>query len=156
MTEIATPPRLRTREDEMVPRTMVRLVLGILAICLALVAWARWTDRPLESAPANSPILAERVVFLSAGMSGAAQVLDANGSVIATLDETTGGFVGGVTRVLDRERGKYGVSLDGPVVLRLREGNRLSLYDPSTEWSAELMGFGATNTRAFARLLGTP
>jgi hypothetical protein len=29
----------------------------------------------------------------------------------------------------------------------------VSLHDPSTDWSADLMGFGADNTRAFATLL---
>jgi hypothetical protein len=51
---------------------------------------------------------------------------------------------------------KHGVDVNGPVLLQLRESNRLSLYDPSTGWSAELMGFGADNTRSFARLLGQP
>ena len=55
--------------------------------------------------------------------------------------------------MIDRERNKRGAALDAPVLLQLREGNRLSITDPSTGWSAELMGFGATNVRSFARLL---
>jgi putative photosynthetic complex assembly protein len=148
-----TPPRMRAPQDEMVPRVMVRAVLVMLAICLGLVTWARVTDRPLESTPPRGPVIAERIVYLSGDTSGAATVLDADGAVIADLDPTAGGFIAGVDRVLARERAKTGEPLDGPVVLRLREGNRLSVYDPSTGWSAELMGFGATNTRAFARLL---
>jgi putative photosynthetic complex assembly protein len=146
---------MRATHDEMVPRAMVRLVLVLLSVCLALVTWARVTDRPLESTPPRGPVIAERIVYISGDTSGAAQVLDETGAVIADLDPTAGGFIAGVSRVLDRERGKTGEPLDGPVVLRLREGNRLSIYDPSTGWTAELMGFGATNTRAFARLLVT-
>lgn len=158
MTDSSLPqqPRIRAKKEDLVPLIMVRVVGVILLVCLALVAWARLTDRPLESAPVASPVISERMVFLSGQSSGAAQVLDAHGTIIANLDPTDGGFIAGVTRVLDRERGKHGQPLDGPVVLRLREGNRLSLFDPSTGWSAELMGFGATNTRAFARLLDAP
>ena len=38
----------------------------------------------------------------------------------------------------------------------LRENGRMSLTDPATGWSAELMGFGADNTRSFAKLLEEP
>jgi putative photosynthetic complex assembly protein len=140
----------------MVPRALSRALLALVLTCLALVTWATLIDRPLESTPAEGPVLQERVIFLSGDMSGAARVLDANGVVIADLGPQEGGFVAGVQRVLDRERAKHDVPLNGPVHLQLREGNRLSILDPSTGWSAELMCFGATNTRAFARLLGQP
>ena len=143
-------------DREMVPRALSRSLLALVLTCLALVTWATLSDRPLESTPATGKVLQERVVFLSGDMSGAARVLDANGVVIADLNPQEGGFIAGVERVLERERAKRGVSLDGPVNLQLREWNRLSLLDPSTGWSAELMGFGATNTRAFARLLVQP
>ena len=76
--------------------------------------------------------------------------------MIASFAEDKGGFVAGIDRVLQRERAKIGADPSAPVVLRLREGNRLSLYDPTTDWSAELMGFGADNLRTFARLLEPP
>jgi hypothetical protein len=39
------------------------------------------------------------------------------------------------------------------VIVRARENNRLEIFDPSTGWGADLMGFGADNSAAFARLL---
>ena len=78
------------------------------------------------------------------------------GTVIAELPADKGGFVAGIERVIDRERTLRGIEDAQPVLLQLREGNRLSLTDPATGWSAELMGFGATNTRTFARLLDQP
>ena len=95
----------------------------------------------------------ERAIFISGNATGAALVLDANGSVIADFPADKGGFVAGIERVIDRERMKIGAEASAPVLLRLREGNRLSIYDPETDWSAELMGFGADNLRTFARLL---
>jgi putative photosynthetic complex assembly protein len=156
MSETSHTPRLRHREDELVPRFMVRAMFALVVICLVLVSAARITGRPLESTPADTPVIRERAIHLSGDTSGAARVLDANGSVIADLPGDQGGFIAGVQRVIERERAKRGLTSDAPVLLQLREGNRLSITDPLTGWSAELMGFGATNTRSFARLLGQP
>ncbi|WP_050930622.1 photosynthetic complex assembly protein PuhC [Aestuariivita boseongensis] len=153
MSDTSHTPRLRHKEDELVPRFMVRAMFALVLVCLVLVSAARITGRPLEATPTDAPIIAERAIFLSGDTSGAARVLDANGSVLADLPGEQGGFIAGVQRVIDRERNKSGVPLEGPVLLQLRAGNRLSITDPSTGWSAELMGFGATNFRSFARLL---
>ena len=152
----ADTPRIRAKEEELVPRILIRAVLALLLIILSLVTIATLTDRPLESTPANTPIIAERAIFLSGDASGAARVLDANGSVLADFAADKGGFVAGIERVLVRKRTQSGADTSAPVLLRLREGNRLSLYDPETNWSAELMGFGADNLRTFARLLSKP
>ncbi len=153
MSDTTPTPRLRHREEELVPRFMVRALFALVVICLVLVSAARISGRPLEATPPDAPIIAERAIFLSGDTSGKALVLDATGSVIADLPGDQGGFVAGVQRVIERERAKHGVALHAPVLLQMREGNRLSILDPSTGWSAELMGFGATNLRSFARLL---
>ncbi|WP_299658027.1 photosynthetic complex assembly protein PuhC [uncultured Tateyamaria sp.] len=152
----ADSPRIHAKEEELVPRILIRAVLALLLIILSLVTIATLTDRPLESTPAETPIVAERAIFLSGDASGAALVLDANGTVLADFPADKGGFVAGIERVLVRERAKSGADASAPVLLRLREGNRLSLYDPETDWTAELMGFGADNLRTFARLLSKP
>ena len=151
-----TQTRIHASPDELVPRVLIRALVALVLVILSLVTVARLTDRPLESAPPQTAVLAERVIHLSGDASGAARVLDETGSVIASFAPDKGGFVAGIDRVLQRERGKIGADPTLPVVLRLREGNRLSLYDPVTDWSAELMGFGADNLRTFARLLEPP
>ncbi|MFY9209749.1 MAG: photosynthetic complex assembly protein PuhC [Aestuariivita sp.] len=153
MSDTPNTPRLRHKDDELVPIFLVRAMFALVVVCLVLVAAARITGRPLEGTPPDAPVIAERAVFLSGDTSGAALVLDANGSVLADLPGEEGGFIAGVQRVIDRERSKHGVPLDAPVLVQLREGNRLSILDPSTGWSADLMGFGASNFRSFARLL---
>ena len=148
-----TQARIHARPDELVPRVLVRAMVALVLVILSLVTVARLTDRPLESTPPQTEIIAERVIHLSGDASGAARVLAQSGSVIASFPSDKGGFVAGIDRVLQRERGKIGADMSAPVVLRLREGNRLSLYDPVTNWSAERMGLGADNLRTFARLL---
>ncbi len=148
--------RIHAKEVELVPRVMVRIMFGFVAVILALVTVARLTDRPLESTPAQTPIISERLIYISGDNSGAARILDETGSVLATFDADKGGFVAGIDRVIRRERNLVKASVKSPLALRLREGNRLSLFDPETGWSAELMGFGADNLRTFARLLEAP
>lgn len=148
--------RIRSTEDEIVPIFLVRLVFALVLAILALVTIATITDRPVTSAPAPAPVIFERLIYLSGDASGAARVLDENGAVLAEFASDKGGFVAGIDRVIRRERGKIGATSAAPVTLRLRQGNRLSIYDPITGWSAELMGFGADNLRTFARLLEPP
>ena len=150
-------PRIHAKPEELVPRIMVRIMFGLVLTILVLVTIARLTDRPLESTPPDGALITERSIHLSGDASGAARVLDGTtGSLIADFPSDKGGFVAGIERVIARERGKIGADMSAPVLLQLREGNRLSLTDPVTGWSAELMGFGATNSRTFARLLDQP
>jgi putative photosynthetic complex assembly protein len=149
-------PRIHARPDDLVPRILVRFMFGLVFCVLVIVSLATWTGRPLDSTPPVAPVIRERAIHLSGDASGAARVLDAHGTLIADFPSDKGGFVAGVERVIARERGKSGADMAAPVLLQLRAGNRLSLYDPVTGWSAELMGFGATNSRVFARLLDQP
>ena len=148
--------RIHAKEEELVPRVLVRAVMALLLIILSMVTIATLTNRPLESQPAQGPILTERAIYLSGEASGAARVLDADGALLADFPADKGGFVAGIERVIIRERQKTGGAAHAPILLRLRAGNRLSIYDPETNWSAELMGFGADNLRTFARLLDQP
>ncbi|TMM50555.1 photosynthetic complex assembly protein PuhC [Sulfitobacter sabulilitoris] len=158
MTDTSTPrrPRIHAAEEELVPRFLVRLIFALLAMIVGLVAVSTMTDRPLQSTPPTAAVISERAILLSGEMSGAARVLDVNGTLLADLSPEKGGFVAGIERVIARERAKAGIDMAAPVLLQLRAGNRLSITDPVTGWSAELMGFGASNTRVFARLLDQP
>jgi putative photosynthetic complex assembly protein len=148
--------KLVERDKEMIPAVLLRAMFVLVLCAIAITAFASYTDRPLEAMPAlegEVAIAKERTVFLYGEMSGAARVLDANGSVIANLDETKGGFVAGMYRVLKRTRMQAGLDLDLPVRLILFENGQLSLRDDHTGWRAELIGFGPDNAATFARML---
>ncbi len=156
MTQIEIHPRPRTPQDkdrELIPRAMTRAMLGLVMAVLVLVAWARLTDRPLIATPPEGEIVASRTLILSGDMAGSATVRAPDGRVLADLTPEEGGFISGVWRVIQRERTKHRVAPDGPVILIHRDTGRVEIQDPSTGWSADLMGFGADNARAFARLL---
>jgi putative photosynthetic complex assembly protein len=150
-------PRIHAQPEDLVPRIMVRIMLALVLTVLVIVTVARLTDRPLDSTPPVADVIRERAIHLSGDASGAARVLDGTtGTLIADFASDKGGFVAGIERVIARERGKIGADMSAPILLQLRAGNRLSIFDPVTGWSAELMGFGASNSRVFARLLDQP
>ncbi|MFK7941302.1 MAG: photosynthetic complex assembly protein PuhC [Paracoccaceae bacterium] len=151
-----TEPRIHASEEELVPRIMVRIMFGLVLTVLVIVSVATFTGRPVQNTPPDGAILSQRAIHLSGDASGKARVLDDTGTVIADFPSDKGGFVAGIERVIARERGLRGLDMSQPVLLQLREGNRLSITDPVTGWTAELMGFGATNSRTFARLLDQP
>lgn len=147
------PTMKHPRDKELIPRIMMRMVLVLMLSVLAIVSYARLTDRPLIATPPEAETVNSREVLLSGDMSGTATIRELDGTVIADLTPDEGGFISGVWRVIQRERTKNRVPLDGPVTLIRKDNGRVSIADPSTGWSADLMGFGADNARAFARLL---
>lgn len=153
MTQTETHTHHQTRDKEVVPRAMARALVALVLTVLVLVTIARVTHQPMTATPPDGEIITKRVLLLDGNMAGAARVRTADGALIADLVPEEGGFISGVWRVLQRERTKNEVPLDGPVELLLRDTGRLEIHDPSTGWHADLMAFGADNHRAFAKLL---
>ena len=146
-------PRIHATERELVPRRMVRAMFALVMTCLVMVSAYRWMDGPVQYTAPESPVVIEKVLYLEGAMSGAAKVYAEDRTLIAEYAPDEGGFLSGMWRVLQRERTKDRVDLNGPVIVRARENNRIEIFDPSTGWGADLMGFGADNSAAFARLL---
>jgi len=146
-------PRVYATQDRMVPQAMVRALIALVLLCLTIVIYAVWSGRPLESMPPVSPVKKESLFFLNSDMTGSATVLSENGALVAELTPDEGGFIAGVHRVILFEREKAGLAPDGPVLVQAYENGRMAILDPTTGWRADLMGFGADNAAAFAKLL---
>jgi putative photosynthetic complex assembly protein len=148
--------KLVVRDKEMIPTVLIRAMF-ILCLCvLIIVSYARLTDRPLSAMPPGVeevPIVTERTIRIYGELNGSARVLDTDGTVIATFSPDEGGFVAGVYRVLERERGAVGADASDPIRLVRFADGRVSLRDDITDFRAELVGFGAANEAVFARLL---
>ena len=146
---LASPEQRR----EIVSRRLLRAMGLLVAFSLALATFARLTDRPLEAEPVDGRITRERMIRIFADMGGAARVLDDSGTLIADLPSSEGGFIAGVWRAVVFERRKAGVDPDSPVRLMRFSDGRLALRDETSGTRIELLGFGADNVAAFARLL---
>jgi putative photosynthetic complex assembly protein len=148
--------KLVKRDKEMVPAILVRAMFVLCLCVLIIVAYARLTDRPLSAMPpseAEAPVVMERTIRIFGQMDGSARVLDADGNLVADFSPEEGGFVAGIYRVLERERGAVGLDASEPIRLVRFSDGRIGLRDDYTDFRAELFGFGADNEAVFARLL---
>lgn len=145
--------QMKHRDREMVPRVLVRAMFALMGGALLLTALAVLSDRPLEGTLSESPVAAERLVVLAGSREGDARVLDTGGAVLARASDDRMGFVGVIWRSLERKRMLAGADMAAPVRLVRREDGHVTILDPETGWSVPLIGYGADNVAAFARLL---
>lgn len=150
MSDIHIPHK---KEEDPVLTNALRAMCAMVVLVLIAVTAFQFSGMQKSAIPPNAEIVAEAQISISTDQTGAVQVFNAHGEMLADWDGDKGGFVSGVARVIERERMKIGSPIDAPVIIRWRENNRLSVFDPQTEWQADLMGFGADNARAFATLL---
>lgn len=141
------------KKEDTVLTTALRAMFAMVLLILIAVSVFRFSGMQKSSIPPDATILTQASISIQTDQTGAVTVFDEDGRMLADWEGDKGGFVSGVARVIERERMKIGASLDAPVLIRWRENNRLSIFDPQTEWQADLMGFGADNARAFATLL---
>jgi putative photosynthetic complex assembly protein len=141
------------KQEETIPKVALWSMFAMVLVVLCAVTTVKLMGVPAVATPPHSPIKAEVPLYIFGDQSGAVRVLDENGVLLAHMSGDQGGFISGVARVIERERARAGISMDAPVHVIWRENNRLSLFDPQTGWQADLMGFGADNSRAFANLV---
>ena len=141
------------KQVETIPRVPLIAMFLLVFVILIAVATFRFSGMPVVSSPPQAKVVAEASLIIKGEQSGAVSVMGEDGNIIVNLDGDQGGFISGVARVIERERKKINVSVNLPVKIIWRDNNRISIFDPVTNWQADLMGFGADNARAFAELL---
>lgn len=150
MSDIHIPHK---KEEDAVLTNALRAMFAMVILVLIAVTAFQFSGMQKSAIPPNAEIIAEAQISITTDQTGAVRVFNAQGEILADWDGDKGGFVSGVARVIERERMKIDAPIDAPVIIRWRENNRLSVFDPQTAWQADLMGFGADNARAFATLL---
>jgi len=151
MTAPAQPPLRHHDTNTLAPPVLIRGLALLVLISLAMVAWARMTDRPVSAVPPPAEIVQERTLRLIGGGAQAVTVTDASGAVLAELDH--GGFVTVIQNGLQRHRLVHGIAPDLPIRIVAYANGRLTAHDDLTGWSVELGSFGADNRAAFERLM---
>ncbi len=136
----------------------VKLSLPFFIVCslflvVALVAVFRISDFDPYSISKQVNVKVEKEIILKIGESGETLILDQVGNVLLNYPKDEENFVSTVTKVLERDRKKVGVSKNSSVLLRLSNSNRISIYDPLTERQIDLEGFGEGNIQVFYDLL---
>lgn len=146
--------QMRHRDRDMVPRVLVQAMFLLMAVSVAIVAYAQWTDRPNSGVLVEAPVVQERAVIMTGSRDMTYTVTDvATGDVIARSSDPLDGFIGVIGRVLERDRLVKRVEGNPPVRLVRRENGNTAIIDDSTGLVVELIGYGADNVAAFAKLL---
>ncbi|MEM9854629.1 MAG: photosynthetic complex assembly protein PuhC [Pseudomonadota bacterium] len=146
--------KLARRDKEMIPLVLVRAMFGLALVSVALVAFARFTDRPLVGVPDQPPIAAERVIYLTPGVErGSYIVSDAEGARLVASTDTRAGFVGAIGQAVERRRQVTRSDMAAPLTLVRRETGRIDIIDDASGISIELHGYGRDNIAVFAGLL---
>ena len=146
--------QMRHRDRDMVPRILVQGMFALMAASVALVALAQWTGRPNTGVLIAAPVVTERAVLLQGGRDMTYTVTDAaTGAVIARSSDPLDGFIGVIGRVIDRDRLVNRIEGTPPVRLVRRDNGHTAIIDDATGLTIELIGYGADNVAAFARLL---
>ncbi|KAA9006879.1 photosynthetic complex assembly protein PuhC [Histidinibacterium aquaticum] len=144
--------QMRNRDREMVPRALVVGMFTMMAAALALVTYEQLSGRANVGVLVEAPVEASRTVELRHEGRGIYTVSE-NGTVLASSADELGGFYGVMGRVIDRRRIAHGVIGTPPIEIVRRQNGHVAILDPATDFSVELIGYGADNIHAFARLV---
>ncbi|TKD15819.1 photosynthetic complex assembly protein [Rhodobacter capsulatus] len=138
-------------EAELIPKPLLRAMIGIALLALALTTYAVLTDRPHEGVPAPGKVVAEKLIVLKDIDSRHVTVSDPAGNLLLDLPE--GGFVDVMAAAVRRSRAVARITDNPPVRIVRYDNGRLAMEDPATGWSTELYAFGADSKAAFERIL---
>lgn len=145
--------QMKMRDRDMVPRFLVIAMFSLMAISLALVSFAQLTDQPQRGVVKHSEVVQSLSVTLEGSRNAGIAVLDATGAEIARSDLNKSGFIDVIWVSVSRARKVNGVVGNPPLNVVRRANGHTAIIDPATNWSIELIGYGADNVAAFARLL---
>jgi putative photosynthetic complex assembly protein len=129
------------------------IIICFLVLLITFVAVFRISDLRPFTISEQINVKVEREIALEIGEEGETLILDEAGNVLLSYSKEQENFVSTVTKVLERDRKKNGISKNSNVVLRLSQDNRLSIYDPQTEREIDLAGFGQSNIQVFYDIL---
>ena len=137
----------------MIKSSIPLLIVCSLILFVAFVAVFQISGSQPYSISKQVNIKAEKEIALEISKDGETLILDEAGDVLLSYSKDQENFVSTVTKVLERDRKKIGISKKSNVVLRLSQEDRLSIYDPQTEREIDLAGFGKGNIQVFIDLL---
>ena len=145
--------QMKMRDREMVPRFLVQAMFALMIGTLAMVAFARLTDRPLEGTRPVSSVVEERSFTMVGDRATGVALFDSNGVQVAHSNDNKKGFIDVIWVSINRERSLRGADMAAPIRVVRQDNGRVAILDDATGWSIVLIGYGRDNVAAFADLL---
>jgi len=130
----------------------------LLGFVLSVVGFLRWSGtEPAAQVETQGEPVAARALRFEDRPDGNVVVYEAadsgGGRRIAVFKTGEGQFIRGILRALTRQRRKSDIGHEQPFRLVQYADGALVLIDTATGETLDLRAFGATNTKAFKRLL---
>lgn len=142
-------------EDKELPKPVLYAAGGLMIFSLAVAFIGKAAGVGEKAMPVSTPVARLEVVFEDLRMDGLEVREASRGELIGRVAHGRDGFIRGVLRGLNRERRLENLPKEAPFVLTQWADGRISILDPSTSRSVELVGFGRTNFETFARVLAS-
>ncbi|WP_435418720.1 photosynthetic complex assembly protein PuhC [Parerythrobacter aurantius] len=146
--------------DPIVPKEALVAAAAMLACVLALTGAVSWglvapsANPEMSRSAAGVTPSAQRNLLFADGSDGSVMVTDADtGALVKVIGYGKEGFTRVTLRRLAKQRAREGIGAEAPFLLTRWSNGALSLSDPVTGESAELNGYGADHSAAFAALL---
>lgn len=149
---MTTLTQLATRDREMIPRALLRAMLALALTSLALVSYARLTDRPLEGVPEMRPVVSERLLAFTRTEEGTVRVVE-DGAEVALMTGRSAGFIDAYQTALARKRMLAGVDPEAPIRIARFASGLVVVIDPETDWRVDPRSFGPSSQAAFEAFL---
>lgn len=149
---MTTRSQLAARDREMIPKQLLYGMAALAVSSLALVSYARLTDRPLEGVPTMEPVVAERLLGFAHADDGKVSITE-GGVEIAHMTGRSAGFIDAYTAALERKRMLSRSDPAAPIRVAAFADGHVVLIDPETDWRVDPRSFGAGAQAAFAALL---
>jgi putative photosynthetic complex assembly protein len=148
-------------DDLQVPREVL-IAIGIMLAVIVIMAgavrlgWIAPSGNPeLSRNAANIAPAVERQLLFADTQDGSVLITDAQTqNEVITIPYGESGFLRAIVRGMAKQRLAAGGTADQPFILTRWENGALSLRDPITGRSRELIGFGDNQTASFERILG--
>ncbi len=141
------------RDPDHVPIFLVRIMFGLMALVTVAVAVAQWVGLPNSGVLVEAPEKRVLMVQLHAQREGVTEVLGLDGKLITRSSEPMNGFIDVIGRAMTRARVVRGVGDAIPFKIVERINGNIAIIDTGTGQVVELIGYGADNVAAFAKLV---
>ena len=136
------------RREILDERAMRIIALALLLITLLVAGHQMWgSDQPSQI---GGEILQERSVAFRFEPERGTEIIGTNGNVIASFGSGDGGILEMLAVVIDRNRLRFSPATSDQIIVRLRNGGRVSIFDPATGQEINMASYGEDNI-AFLR-----
>lgn len=129
---------------EIIDFRIMRAIFAGLAILVCVVALHQYTGGS-EARALPGRVLDERVIRMVSHRNGDTLISNERGEVIAEFGPADGRLLSALGPVIRRERMRHRIDADEPIIVRLRDGRNVSIYDPSTGHEFNLESYGDDN-----------